>query len=109
MPISIVLGSRSRPWFSFNFSLANNYPNPFNPETTIEYTIPKATNVEIKVYDVLGREVTTLVNEFKQAGKYSAKFNISNSERSRGMSSGVYFYRMSTEGFTLVKKMMLLK
>ncbi|OGU63542.1 MAG: hypothetical protein A2499_13430 [Stygiobacter sp. RIFOXYC12_FULL_38_8] len=93
----------------FNFSLANNYPNPFNPETTIEYTIPKATNVEIKVYDVLGREVTTLVNEFKQAGKYSAKFNISNSERSRGMSSGVYFYRMSTEGFTLVKKMMLLK
>ena len=93
----------------FNFSLANNYPNPFNPETIIEYTIPKASNVEIKVYDVLGREVVTLVNEFKQAGKYSAKFNIGHSERSRGISSGVYFYRMSTEGFTLVKKMMLLK
>lgn len=89
----------------FNFSLANNYPNPFNPETTIEYTIPKAANVELKVYDVLGKEVVTLVNEFKQAGKHNTKLSINNLQ----LSSGVYFYRLSTEGFTLVKKMMLLK
>jgi beta-glucosidase len=89
----------------FKFSLSNNYPNPFNPETTIEYTIPKATNVEIKIYDILGREITTLVNEFKQAGKYASKFSAGNLK----LSSGIYFYRMSIEGFTLVKKMTLLK
>lgn len=89
----------------FNYSLGNNYPNPFNPETVIEYTIPKSSNVELKVYDILGKEIATLVNEFKQAGKYSAKFLI----REKNISSGVYFYRMNTEGFTLVKKMMLIK
>jgi len=89
----------------FNFSLSNNYPNPFNPETTIEYSIPKAANVELKVYDVLGREIATLVNEYKQAGKYHSQFSIINYQ----LSSGVYFYRLSTEGYTLVKKMLLLK
>lgn len=92
-------------YLPFNFSLSNNYPNPFNPETTIEYTIPKATNVELKVYDVLGREITTIVNEYKQAGKYHSNFSIGSLQ----LSSGVYFYRLSIEGYTIVKKMMLLK
>lgn len=87
------------------YSLCQNYPNPFNPETVIEYTIPKSSNVEIKVYDILGREIATLVKEFKQAGKYSAKFSISG----RNCSSGIYFYRISAEDFSLVKKMMLIK
>lgn len=88
-----------------NFYLSNNYPNPFNPETTIEYSVPKTSLVELKVYDVLGREVATLVNEVKQPGKYITKFSMNNSR----YASGIYFYRMSTAGFTLVKKMMLLK
>jgi hypothetical protein len=88
-----------------DFYLSQNYPNPFNPETTIEYSVPKTTNVELKVYDILGQEVATLVNEVKQPGKYIAKFSMANSK----FASGIYFYRMSTAGFTLVKKMMLLK
>lgn len=87
------------------FSLSNNYPNPFNPETMIEYLIPKTAIVELKVYDVLGKEVATLVNEVQNAGKHSARFSINN----YGLASGIYFYRISTEGLTLVKKMMLVK
>ena len=88
-----------------DFYLSNNYPNPFNPETTIEYSVPKTSIIELKVYDILGQEVATLVNEVKQPGKYTTKFSMGNSR----YASGIYFYRMSTAGFTLVKKMMLLK
>jgi hypothetical protein len=85
------------------FSLAQNYPNPFNPTTTIQFNMPKAGNVEIKVFDILGREAATLVNEFKPVGVHSVNFNASN------LSSGVYFYTMKSADFTVTKKMLLVK
>ena len=85
------------------YLLSQNYPNPFNPVTKINFAIPKSGLVSLKVYDVLGREVSTLVNEVKNAGTYKVEFNASN------LSSGMYFYKVSVNGFTDVKKMMLIK
>jgi hypothetical protein len=85
------------------FSLAQNYPNPFNPVTAIKYTVPKQNLVKLVIYDIIGREVTTLVNEVKQPGNYSVSFDASN------LASGVYFYRMVAGDFTDVKKMVLIK
>ena len=85
------------------YNLGQNYPNPFNPSTTIEYSIPKQSRVTIKVYDLLGREVVTLINEEKPAGNYSITFDASN------LSSGVYFYRLSTSEFNETKKLLLLR
>jgi len=85
------------------FYLSQNYPNPFNPSTTIEYNIPKAGLVTLKIYDILGREVRTIVNKEKTAGSYKISFNASS------FASGVYFYRLTSGGFTLIKKMVLLK
>ena len=81
----------------------SSYPNPFNPTTTISYTIPKDGKVEIKVYDALGREVTTLVNEVKPAGKYNVVFNAAN------LASGVYFYRLTVNDLAVTKKIILMK
>jgi hypothetical protein len=85
------------------YSLAQNFPNPFNPTTLIKYGIPKQGLVTIVVYDILGKEVSTLINEVKQAGTYEINFNASN------LTSGVYFYKITTNDFTDVKKMMLIK
>ncbi len=85
------------------FSLSQNYPNPFNPTTNIQYQIPNRELVTLKVYDVLGNEVATLVNEEKQAGNYSVKFNGSN------LASGIYFYKLSSGNFVQTRKMILLK
>ena len=85
------------------FILEQNYPNPFNPTTTIEYSIPMAGLVTIKIFDILGREVTTLVNEEKQRGNHLVKFNASN------LSSGIYFYRLQAGNFMSEKKLILLK
>jgi hypothetical protein len=85
------------------FALKQNYPNPFNPATTIEYALPGAGNVILVVYDILGREAATLVNEFKQAGIYKVEFDASN------LSSGVYFYRLLSSTFTETKRMALIK
>ncbi len=85
-------------------SLSQNYPNPFNPNTTIEYSIPEGGMVELKVFDVLGREVNTLVNGYVQSGSHSVNFNASN------LSSGVYFYSIKYAGKnTITKKMVLTK
>ncbi len=86
-----------------DFSLRQNYPNPFNPSTSIEYTIPSESFVELKVYDVLGNEVATLVNEQQQAGVYRADFSADN------LPSGMYFARITANEFTKVVKMVLLK
>lgn len=86
-----------------NFFLDQNYPNPFNPSTTINYSVEKAVNVSIKIYSVLGREVAQLVNEYKQPGNYSVKWNAEN------FPSGIYVYRMSVDGLSIDKKMVLLK
>lgn len=86
-----------------NFELTQNYPNPFNPSTTIEYSIPKDAIVSLKIYDVLGKEVVTLVNDQKSAGTYILNWNASN------YSSGLYFYRLTAGEFTETKKMFLVK
>ncbi len=86
-----------------NYSLSQNYPNPFNPSTTISYQIPNAGNVSLKVYDVLGREVAVLVEEYKNAGTYSTNFNGS------GLSSGVYIYRLEAGNYVSSKKLVLMK
>ena len=85
------------------YSLSQNYPNPFNPTTKINFALPKQGLVTLKIYDILGREVRTLVNEIKTAGNYTVDFNASE------FASGVYFYRLQSEGFTDIKKMMLVK
>ena len=85
------------------FALYQNYPNPFNPTTIISYSVPKAGLVKIKVYDILGREVTQLVNEQKNAGTYNIEFNASK------LATGVYFYRMQAGSFAQTKKLLLLK
>lgn len=86
-----------------SYSLHQNYPNPFNPTTRIEFAIPKQGFVNLKIYDILGREVKVLVNEVKTPGNYSVDFNAAE------LSSGVYFYRLESNGFTDIKKMMLIK
>ncbi|MEJ2616292.1 MAG: T9SS type A sorting domain-containing protein, partial [Ignavibacteriaceae bacterium] len=85
------------------FELSQNYPNPFNPTTTIKYSIPKTSYVTLKVYDILGKEVATLLNKDKSAGNYQVKFNASN------LPSGVYFYRIKAGSFNQVRKMLLIK
>jgi len=85
------------------YQLSQNYPNPFNPSTQITYQIPEAGLVTIKVFDILGREVTTLVNREMAVGKYDVYFNASN------LSSGIYFYTMKTGKFINTKKLVLLK
>ncbi len=85
------------------FSLEQNYPNPFNPSTTISWQSPVSSYQTLKVYDVLGNEVATLVNEEKPAGSYEVTFDAS------GLSSGIYFYKMQSGSFVETKKMLLLK
>ena len=85
------------------FALEQNYPNPFNPTTNIRYDLPKATNVQIVIYNSMGQEVKSLVNEFKNPGSYSVDFNASS------LSSGTYFYKIITSDFTETKKMTLVK
>lgn len=88
--------------------LYQNYPNPFNPETTISYSIPKGEHVTLKVYDLLGREVATLVDEFKQPGNYNATFNVK-TLHATSLSSGIYFYRLQCGSFSETRKFALMK
>ncbi|MBA4312999.1 MAG: hypothetical protein C0417_10255 [Chlorobiaceae bacterium] len=85
------------------FALNQNYPNPFNPSTTIQFDIPKASFVTLKVYNVLGQEVATLVNENKKIGRYEVEFD------GARMASGVYFYKLQTNHFTKTMKLLLIK
>jgi len=80
-----------------------NYPNPFNPSTIIRYQMPEAGKVVLKVYDILGREVRTLVEEFKDKGTYSATFDGSN------LASGIYIYSLNVNNVTMTKKLLLMK
>jgi hypothetical protein len=86
-----------------DFSLFQNYPNPFNPGTTITYELPRTSHVTLSVYDVLGREVATLLNEEKSAGAYTVQWDAS------GVSSGVYFYRLKAGDFNQTKRMMIVR
>jgi hypothetical protein len=87
------------------FSLSQNYPNPFNPETQIDYYIEEPGNVALKLYDTLGREIATLVDELKQPGNYSFRFSANNFK----LASGVYFYKLTSGNFSDIKRMIYLK
>jgi len=90
------------------FVLAQNYPNPFNPSTTIRWQSPVSSWQTLKIYDVLGNEIATLVDEYKPAGSYEVEFN-GNSDEGQNLSSGVYFYRLQAGEFSDTKKLILMK
>jgi len=85
------------------FEMLQNYPNPFNPITNISYQLPKATNVQLKIYNILGNEIAVLVNSVQPAGVYNLPFNGSN------LSSGLYIAKLSADGFVKTIKMNLIK
>lgn len=89
------------------YELLQNYPNPFNPSTKIEYTLQNKSNVKLKIYDVLGNEIATLINKVQEAGKYSQSF--SSNGFGKELVSGIYFYQLQTENYIKTKKMLLLK
>ncbi len=89
--------------FITDYVLEQNYPNPFNPSTTIKFGIPEKNNVVIKIYNSLGSEIATLVNEVREAGSYEIQFNANN------LSSGIYYYKIESGNFVETKKMILLK
>jgi murein tripeptide amidase MpaA len=89
------------------FMLSQNYPNPFNPTTNINYQIASNCIVTLKIYDVLGKEVATLVNEFQKAGSYEKQFSIN--QNGKSLSSGIYFYKLQAGDFSDVKTMILVK
>jgi N-acetyl-anhydromuramyl-L-alanine amidase AmpD len=91
----------------YQFKLNQNYPNPFNPSTIISYQIPKSSFVSLKVYDILGREVTSLVNAYEQAGSHQIEFNTEDMKRT--LTSGIYFYTLKAGKFTKTKKLVLMK
>jgi len=86
-----------------SYSISQNYPNPFNPATKIDFALPKSSNVVLKVYNTLGKEVAVIFSGFLSAGSYTADFNASE------LSSGIYFYTINTGDFTETKKMILVK
>lgn len=87
-----------------DYKLEQNFPNPFNPVTTINFSIPTASQVSLKIYNSIGQEVASIVDAYLQAGYYSEEFSATSK-----LNSGVYFYRLTTEGFTDTKKLMLIK
>jgi hypothetical protein len=108
--VDTSVGYKMKPINSpIEFHLSQNYPNPFNPETKIDYSVPKNSMVKLVIYDVLGREIKTLLNEVKSAGMYTLRFDGSS------LPSGIYIYRINiiplegNNSYTSVKKMVLLK
>jgi photosystem II stability/assembly factor-like uncharacterized protein len=95
--------NNKQPKIPSNFDLYQNYPNPFNPETNISFTIPQSRFVTLKIYDLMGREKATLVNEYKPSGNYTIKFD------GNKLSSGVYFYRIEAGEYIATKKFILMK
>ena len=91
-----------------NFFLSQNYPNPFNPETTIEYVLPENGMVTLQVFDITGRIVSTLVNDYQESGYYNIIWN-SKDDRDNIVSAGVYIYTIQTDKSTLTRKMVLMK
>jgi hypothetical protein len=97
------VNSNSQPQIPEHFSLLQNFPNPFNPSTTIRYSLTEKGNVKIFVYDILGRKIAELVNEFKEAGLHNIDFN------GKELPSGIYFYRITCNNFSSTRKMLLLR
>ena len=104
----IVVSVDDKKSFPLDFSLEQNYPNPFNPSTTIRYSIPSSEFITLKVFDVLGNEVATLVNEEKPAGNYEVEFSVGR-DSSPEIVSGIYFYKLQVGNVIGTKKMILMK
>ena len=88
------------------YNIGQNYPNPFNPTTKIDFDLPKDSKINITIYDLTGKEIKTLINEYRSAGYYTVTFDAS------GISSGTYFYRMTTDGdksYVVTKKLVVVK
>ena len=100
---TVDVGSEEETQAPKEFTLSQNYPNPFNPVTIISYQLPETEFVTLKIYDILGNEVVTLVNEEKPAGSYNFSFDASK------LPSGVYYYKLRAGNYVETKKMMLLK
>lgn len=100
---SIVTSVENEEILPIEFRLYNNFPNPFNPSTTIKFDIAERGLVTLKVYDILGREISTLVNEEKDIGRYEVSFGLPY------LASGIYIYRLEAGSFVNVKKMLLIK
>jgi hypothetical protein len=113
LPSRVTAVSKQETVLPGGFKLMQNYPNPFNPTTIINYSVPKSCLVTIKVYDVMGRVIGTLVNAEKSAGNYSVQFSAQGGSASGGnenqLASGIYFYRMQAGDFIATKKLILLK
>lgn len=101
--VSYPVGVINSPSIPSNFCLLQNYPNPFNPVTNIQYSVPNLEFIQIKIFDILGKEIITLINEEKYAGTYNVEFNATN------LSSGVYFYIMKAGSFLKTNKLLLIK
>ena len=99
----VITGADEKPQILNEFNLHQNYPNPFNPSTKIKYSIINKAMVIIKVYDILGNEIKTLVNEEKTIGNYEIEFD------GRNLSSGIYLYRMQAGNFSDTKKLILIR
>jgi hypothetical protein len=99
----VVVGLLNPIGQAVEFRLDQNFPNPFNPSTTIKYELPRSSDVKLSVFDLLGREVSVLVDERREAGVHEVKFDGS------GLSSGVYFYRLSAGRFVQTLKLLLVK
>ncbi|MGH1363740.1 MAG: T9SS type A sorting domain-containing protein [Calditrichia bacterium] len=99
----IVTGIEDQNLLPAEFELKQNYPNPFNPSTTILFSLPQAAEVQLTIYNVLGQEVGTLVDENLSAGTYEVRFE------ARGLAAGLYFYRIQADRFVETRKMLLVK
>jgi hypothetical protein len=102
-PVNVEDGLRDNNNVAEDYILMQNYPNPFNPTTSLQYAVSSQQFVTLKLFDLLGREVATLVNEDKPPGTYEVEFNAS------GLVSGIYMYRLTAGSFTETKKMILLR
>jgi hypothetical protein len=103
IPVTVINGVNDKNQVVNSFNLQQNYPNPFNPSTKINYTLPATSNVSLKVYDMLGREVANLVNATQQAGQHYVTFDASK------LASGVYVYTLRSNSSVMSKKMLLMK
>jgi hypothetical protein len=103
--LSVGVDEENDTFSPVEFELKQNYPNPFNPTTNIEFNLPQNSDVTLKIYDLTGREIIVLIDEPKNAGNHKIRFDAA----SYKLSSGVYFYTLTANGFTQTKPMMLLK
>jgi hypothetical protein len=106
-PLGVVTGiSSSTTTGELSYSLSQNFPNPFNPTTIINYTVARDGVVKLKVFDMIGKEVATLINGFKTRGSYQVEFDVNDR---KSLSSGVYYYKIESNDFSDIKKMILIK